>query len=289
VRTSATFLTSALLGALLVLLVIAGPARAEPSVLFALDASRGTLVPASKAGQYELTLHGVSSPALFFQNRPGNEQGLISVPVMFRRLFAGGQSAPNAVINAVDRHGRQALMGVKLSPPRYDVRRHVLRVRVARLVQGAGAVRAGGRTDVLLPRRFGDTAMFIDDCCARAALVSVFNPTQSTQAVQVNGGATFSIAPAGAYNGWAPYAASTPPAYSPSGGAGPGVLAPGDNFVRVSSPAGGTVEFIVRIPTGVAFISLQLYLFTTPAGGTWILANNGAFVATGIAINGSAG
>src|SRR4051794_38029607 len=259
-------------------LLLGGGAAHAQSVLFTVDTGGGTLVPVPhRAGTYELTLHGVAPSALYFQNRPGDRQGVLGLRAMFGLLFASGQPRPNAVVNAVVAHGRQESMGVKLSPPRYSPARRLLRIRVVRLAQTvAGGKRT--RTDVVLPRHFEEASLFIDNVTLNAAsTANVLNPASEPQTVTINRGASFQVPATGGYDNWAPGSASV--AYNPDG-IEAGTLGPGTNVVEVSSPE--SVTYFVEVPQQ-AVDSLQLYLFPTADGspGRWVLAVDGNMVGSG--------
>ncbi len=261
------------------------PAAGPPSYLFALDGRSGTLVPvAGRAGTYDLTLASVHARALYFQDRPGRTVGAIGVEPLLRRLFVAGQAPPNAAVNAqVPRRGQQ-LMGVRLGAPRFDARTRTLRFRVRRLRQSPGT-RMRGRTDVVLPRRFGRVALFVDNCCAGGlggppSPVAVLNTSALALTVSVNNGAQFAIEGTGPFLSWVPQApVAGGPSFSP-GSPAPGVLAPGDNFVA-ATPVGFAQPTFARvvIPAGVQVTSLALYLFVGPAGQiSWTLLNSGVAI-----------
>src|SRR4051812_5638129 len=79
----------------------AAQANGGTSVLFALDAQEGSLVPVkAKRGTFTLTLRDVGSRALAFDDRPGRQVGTIRVQKMIDQLFVPGQAPPNAAVNA---------------------------------------------------------------------------------------------------------------------------------------------------------------------------------------------
>ena len=124
--------------------------------------------------------------------------GAIGVPRLLQRLFVSGQAPPNAAINAQVPGRGQLLMGVRLGAPRFDPRARTLRFRVHSLVQSP-RTRIRGRTDVVLPRRFGRVALFIDNCCpgglgGPSSPVAVLNTSALALTVSVNNGAQFTIA-----------------------------------------------------------------------------------------------
>lgn len=260
-------------------------AQTAPTSLFALDGRSGTLLPvAGQAGAFDLTLRGVHARALYFQDRPGRLAGAIGVPRLLQRLFVSGQAPPNAAINAQVPGRGQLLMGVRLGAPRFDPRARTLRFRVHSLVQSP-RTRIRGRTDVVLPRRFGRVALFIDNCCpgglgGPSSPVAVLNTSALALTVSVNNGAQFTIAGTGPFVNWVPQAPATGgPTFSP-GPPAPGVLAPGDNVVAVQ-PAGFAQPTFARvaIPASVPVTSLALYLFVGPAGQvSWTLLNSGAAI-----------
>lgn len=269
--------------------LLAGPgaaaaaAEAETAtVLFALDAREGSLTPVKgKKQTYDLTLRGVDGVALSFDDRPARHVGTIRLQRMLDELFANGQAPPNAAVNASVRGNQQALMGVQLRAPRYSRAKRTLRFRVLELIQKKGASKRD-LTDVVLPRHFGRTALFIDDCCWAGQSVTVFNTNSLSVSVQVNNGPPFGIEGTGPYVGWVPQAPSSGgPSFSNSTPA-PNLLAPGVNYVSVT-PIGSVqpVTFPVVIPNSVQIISLQLYLFSTYNSVQWTVCNNGQPIASG--------
>lgn len=157
-------------------------ASSRPSYLYAQDAHNGTLVRHGGPGEYDLTLYGVHPTALQFLDRPGNSVAAISVHQLLRRFFTAHGTIgapPNAAINALvpEQGNHQYLMGVALLTARYDGSRRTLRFHVRQLKQGAPGVREHGRTDVVLPARFGHTSMFIDDSSIPAS--EVLNATET--------------------------------------------------------------------------------------------------------------
>ncbi len=284
-RTAA--LRACLLAAVAIGALAPAPAAAAspPSYLFALDGHAGTLVPvAGRSGTYDLTLARVHARALYFQDRPGRTVGAIGVQRLLRRLFVAGQAPPNAAVNAQVPGRGQLLMGVRLGSPRFDARTRTLRFRVHSLVQSP-RTRIRGRTDVVLPRRFGRVALFIDNCCqdglgGPASSVAVLNTSALALSVSVNNGATFTIPGTGPYLNWVPQVPATGgPIFSPDRPA-PGVLAPGDNFVSVQ-PVGFVQPAVTRVvvPAGIQVTGLALCLFVGPAGQvSWTLLNSGVAV-----------
>ena len=263
----------------------AAQANGATSVLYALDAHDGSLVPVKgKRGTFTLTLRKVDSRALAFDDRPGRQVGTIRVQKMIDQLFVAGQAPPNAAVNADVPGGAQALMGVQLDSPRYSARAQTLRFRVRQLVQQPGAAH-DSRTDTVLPRRFGSTALFIDDYGQPGgAQPTIFNTGELALTVSVNNGAEFSIAGTGSWIGWTPQQpTSGGPGWTAAGERAPNVLGPGLNWVTVT-PEGSLRPFTmaVNIPSNVEFASLQLYLFVNPSGAAeWTLMNNGEYVTSG--------
>jgi hypothetical protein len=128
--------------------------RPNQSVLFAHDADGGTFEAIAGRREYRLTLAGVSPRALYFENRPGVHSGEESLARVLAGFFdKPGAAVPNAAVNVVDLGGRQRLMAVKLLSARYDRRRATIRYRVRAL---------SGAKNARLPRRFGETSVFID-------------------------------------------------------------------------------------------------------------------------------
>jgi hypothetical protein len=262
----------------------AAQAQDATSVLFALDAQQGSLVPVKgKRGTFTLTLRDVDSRALAFDDRPGRQVGTVRVQKMIDGLFVPGQAPPNAAINAELRDGTQALMGVQLGSPRYSARADTLRFRVRQLDQRPGTA-PGGRVDTVLPRRFGSTALFIDDYGQRGGSeVTVFNTAQVGLSVSVNDGSPFSIGGTGPNNGWTPrQPTGGTPTFSPASPS-QNVLGPGGNFILVTPEGSATPQGMqINVPAGINVVSLQLYLSISPSGRpAWTLLNNGEYVASG--------
>ena len=146
---------------------------ASPTLLFAQDATGGSLAPIARhPGQYRVTLRGVEPRTLWFENRPGVFKGTLSNARMLDLFYgraARGEPAPNGAIDAWDpRRGHDVVMGVKLLHGSWDARTRTLRYRVARLHQrpprpSAKLHAKPTRIDSVLPRRFGEAGVFVDD------------------------------------------------------------------------------------------------------------------------------
>ncbi|MEZ5101619.1 MAG: hypothetical protein R3C15_17830 [Thermoleophilia bacterium] len=251
-------------------------AAGRASRLVALDAGSGTLVPIpGTRGAFRLTLHDVRPTALAFDDRPGLEQGVITVERMLDGLFVEGQPGPNAAIDAIVGDGELELMGVKLERPRYDRATATLRFRVQRLRQER-RLGVGTRTDTVLPRAFGRTALFVDNCCATRQSVTVFNTSPLSIQVSVNNGPFSAIQ--GAFPGaWTPQSATFPFSLAPQQ---PNVLAYGTNLVAiVPTGAIAPVTVAIAVPSALNVTSLQLYVSLDGSGGVeWVLLNGGVFV-----------
>lgn len=277
-RVRPVLVIAALLLALPAAVQAANPPR---SVLFAVDADSGGLTPVHGAKHtYRLTLEGVDGRAVAFDDRPARSSRPIVLQRMIDKLFAHGQAPPNAAVNATLSDGRQALMPVELGAPRYSLKSRTLTF-VVRALRYQGDARH--KETVTLPRRFGATALFIDNCCT-APLddipVYVFNTSDQTIELGVNFGANTFIAGTGAFMGWGP-TSNGGITFSPDG-AGQGVLSYGNNYLTVQD---GSQEqnLAVSVPSGTPVASLQLYLFYAPATGLWhySLLNNGELIASG--------
>jgi microcystin-dependent protein len=138
----------------------------DQSLLFALQGDSGTLMPTSAGhGRFVLTLRDVPSQLLWFTDRPVRSGGSISTANFVKawRALGFGKQPPNAVIAL--RHGakRANALAVELSRPAYNARTRQLKVRVRALRKAdSDLARIGRGLDRRLPRRFGDTALFID-------------------------------------------------------------------------------------------------------------------------------
>jgi microcystin-dependent protein len=135
-------------------------------LLFALQGESGTLMPTPAAhGRFVLTLRDVPSQLLWFTDRPVRSGGSISTANFVRawRALGFGKQPPNAVIAL--RHGAQHAnaLAVELGRPAYNARTRQLTVRVRALRKAdSDLARIGRGLDHRLPRRFGDSALFID-------------------------------------------------------------------------------------------------------------------------------
>lgn len=163
------------IGALVAMLVPAAAAGAaaprlnlppDHSLLFALQGGSGTLIPAKGAhGRFVLTLRRVPSQLLWFTDRPVRSGGSVSTRNFIRAWGRLGfaKQPPNGVI-ALRRGAKHAnALAVELRRPRYDRRKRTLTVSVRALSKvNSDLARIGRGLDRHLPRRFGDTALFID-------------------------------------------------------------------------------------------------------------------------------
>jgi hypothetical protein len=143
VRRRAALAGSILGAAVIGVLAIGSPsALAAPptSLVFVQSATAGT------AHHGRLTLRGVGRNVAWFTNGSNKGSGERSFAVMKRALFSRGQPAPLATL-AVG--GRLAVVGMTLSQPRFNARRHVVTYRVRR---------RGKRP---LPRRFAHAVLTI--------------------------------------------------------------------------------------------------------------------------------
>lgn len=278
-----------LLPCLLALAVFAAPAAhadartpatdaTVTSRLLALDAARGTLTAVPRRpGRFILTLHGVHASALWFDDRPGTHQGSQRVRTMLRELFVAGEADPNAAINALVPGVGQELMGVALHAPRYDARAGTLAFRVDRLAR-RGAPGGPSRTDVVLPRRFGRTALLIDDCCGLASQVQVFNTTQLPLSVSVNNGVFTAVAAAAPAAMWLPGESVLGGiALSPA----PGELALGENVLAVQADGAAAPTVLdVSLPPSGGLDAVQIYLFATANGFGATVVGDGSVVSS---------
>jgi hypothetical protein len=231
-----------------------------------------------KPRTYRLTLAGVDGRGLAFDDRPERSSRPIAMRFLLDKLFGHGQAPPNAAINATLRDGRQALMPVELGSPRYRPAARTLSF-VVRELRYEGDPSA--RESVVLPRRFGATSLFIDDCCTAPSgesPVTVFNPGPDPLTVTVNFGQPFSVSGTGSSTGWSPGTPNAEPSFSQQ--PGQGVFGPGSNTVQVQSANGQAGTLDVVVPS-TAVDSLQLYLFGGPGGWHWTLCDDGVAVASG--------
>ena len=151
-----------------------------PTLLFVQDAKRGTFRPAPKPGQYWLTLHGVPAQALWFENRPGSRKGTVPNRRMMRSLFKPPVVPPNAAIDAWDpKRQHDVVMGVKILGWKWFAVRNVMRYRVEELRDAPGAG-SHPRVNSKLPRRLGETAIFIDDFERSKCRSTLRNQTSDT-------------------------------------------------------------------------------------------------------------
>ena len=138
----------------------------DQSLLFALQGDSGTLIPTKAAhGRFVLTLRDVPSQLLWFTDRPVRSGGSISTRNFVRvwRALGFAKQPPNAVITL--RHGAKHsnALAVELRKPVYQARTRKLTVRVRALRKAdSDLARLGRGLDRRLPRRFGNTALFID-------------------------------------------------------------------------------------------------------------------------------
>lgn len=250
----------------------------EPQDLFALDAKEGTLTPvAGKPGVFSLVLEGVRGRAIFFTDRPAREVGTVVVRRMLQNLFADDSPDPNAAINVAAAGRGRLMMGVELLGWHLDVRDRRLALRVRHLPQGGRTI-GDVREDTILPRTFGDTSVFIDDCCSVTSTATVFNPGQLDLSLSINNGFPV-VVPASSPETWLP--GSKAIEFS-AGGPQPGALGPGDNYVVILPSAGiAPITIPINLPGSIQFRSLQLYLFWSPSGVVWTVLNGGQLVGSG--------
>ena len=148
----------------------ATPASAQSSrsdVLFAHGSVSGTAkaIP-GREGQYRLTLRGVNSRLLSFEDRPGRKERDLSVQHMMNGFFKKpGVKQPNAALS-LRSGGQQREIGVELLDGRYDRKQQIARYRVRYLKQKTG------KRD-RLPRRFGQASLFIDSVFGQTCDVRV--------------------------------------------------------------------------------------------------------------------
>jgi hypothetical protein len=143
------------------------PTEAGPTVQFVQDAERGTLLPAGRRGEYWLTLRGAKSRTLWFENRPGDLKGTLPNARVLN-LFYGkpGIAPPNAAVDVWDPRRRDdVVMGLKFLWGSWNARARTLRYRVRTLRAAPSAPGSRRTTDVdtVLPRRFEEAAVYIDD------------------------------------------------------------------------------------------------------------------------------
>lgn len=159
----------------LALLALASPAAnaaqplglpADASVLFSLTADRGTLTPTKSKGRFVLTLRAVDRRAVWFTDRPARKTGAIRAGTLFGAWARLGftSSAPNAVLTVLGGRRSADAVALELGTPRYDAKARTVRF-AARALPGAtgGLAHLRSKVDRAVPRRFGETALFIDD------------------------------------------------------------------------------------------------------------------------------
>ncbi|MBD0282243.1 MAG: hypothetical protein ICV69_08635 [Thermoleophilaceae bacterium] len=146
---------------------------ASGGLLFVQNARGGRLVQV-KGRKYRLLLRGVDDHALYFTDRPKRIAGTLTVRELLKALgFHTGTPHPNAVLNVFTRRGQDALP-IELMNPRYRRAKNSLAFTVRKLPSSAEPVRGvtprhraldrfGNRLDRSVARRFGRTALFIDD------------------------------------------------------------------------------------------------------------------------------
>jgi hypothetical protein len=161
----------------------AGAGADTPSMLFTQDAGGGTFVPVpGRRGQYWLTLNDAKPRTLWFEDRPGDLKGTVPNERMLDMFFSGTSNGgpPNAAVDAWDpRHSDDVVMGVKLLSGTWDAKARRLRYRVSRLEDrtrppGSKLPASSTKIDSVLPRRFENAALFIDDepCTAQCSAIT---------------------------------------------------------------------------------------------------------------------
>jgi hypothetical protein len=145
------------------------PAIQEIRQLFFQNATRGTLQKVRGTGLYRLRLEGVSPQVTWFSDRPARDAGVIPVRGFVESWSGFGFSAdhPNAALTITGARSRGHSVVLELSGPRYTAARRTLRY-IARPIRTADGNLASfaPRRSARLPRRFGTSALFIDDATA---------------------------------------------------------------------------------------------------------------------------
>jgi microcystin-dependent protein len=159
----------------LLILLVAAPAasaavipgaKAGDSVLFAMDASSGTLKPAKKDDRYVLTLKGVDRRATWFADRPRRDAGQLAT----KRLFGSWKRLgftkvpPNAALVVEGAKAKRDTMAVELKLRSYKPKARTATFAVRRLGSLGVALRhLNQRIDQRVPKTFGTASLFIDN------------------------------------------------------------------------------------------------------------------------------
>lgn len=110
--------------------------------------------------------------------------------------------------------------------------------------------------------------------------VSFFNANILDVTVQVNNGPQFTVAAAAPPNFTPNLPTANAPTFDPVGPPRPGVLAPGSNFITITTS--GSVEpfiFPVNLGGSVQYASVQFYAFwNSNKAVNWVILNNGSYV-----------
>jgi hypothetical protein len=149
-------------------------AGTSASALFAHTATRGSAVRARRDGQWVVRFKGVPHKALAFEDRPGRREEPIAMRKMLAGFFEkGGIDPPNAALSLKTRDRDQTLVGVELLDGRYNRDSNVARYRLRGL-------KHHGDQPLRLPRRFGDSSVFIDTFYNYCGLMVVNGPASLT-------------------------------------------------------------------------------------------------------------
>jgi hypothetical protein len=152
------------------------PARAAApsiSLLLTQSATRGSLVPDACRcdGRQILTLRGVASQVVWFEDRPERHAGQVPARALARHWNALGfrSDPPNAALSLLDGAAEADTVIVELlGEPRYDRARGTMRYAVRLLPKASGKLADFAATrDARVPRRFGAASLFIDSASVR--------------------------------------------------------------------------------------------------------------------------
>ena len=178
-------------------------AAAQAPLLFVQTVERGRLYH-DRSGRMFLRL-GVSRWTEAFSDRPQREAGRERTSAFVRRWAARGfrSDPPNAALSIDARRPGADVVALRLSRPRYDASRGVLRyaVRPLRRTVGGALRRFARRADPVRLGRFGRAALFIDDAGVAegkpgAGLIGVKGCSRQGQlsfTLSLSGGATFAF------------------------------------------------------------------------------------------------
>ena len=112
--------------------------------------------------------------------------------------------------------------------------------------------------------------------------VNIFNPGSTQINIAVNNGNVFAIAGASPSQGWQPQQPSSNPVSFNYGNPAPNTFGGhGPNQVMVRDDFGNQHVLQIHIPQSGPVISLQLYIFLSHSGVSWVMLNNGQTIGYG--------